>query len=73
MIASRLDPEKFRAWRKKLGWKREETASKLGISLSTVRNYEKGCRTDRDDVIIPLLVAWACAAIDAGLKPLGEE
>ena len=39
-------------------------ASRLGIGASTYYQYEDG------RVKIPVPVAYACAAIDAGLEPL---
>jgi DNA-binding XRE family transcriptional regulator len=42
MIISREQCRAARAW---LDWKQEELASAAGVSLSTVRDFEKGRRT----------------------------
>lgn len=71
MTPSNMTNAQFREWRRSLGWKREEVALKLGISLATVGNYERGERCDRNDLKIPVLVALACSALKSGLEPLG--
>ena len=39
-----LTPEQCRAARAWLDWKQEDLAAKAGVSLSTVRDFEKGRR-----------------------------
>lgn len=68
MTPSSMTPEEFKAWRKKLGWKREETAARLGLSLASVSFYENGERPDSlKNVYIPLVVSWACMALAKNL------
>ena len=75
MIPSNLTGARFKAWRTKLGWSQTHAAKILGTGVASVRNYEKERRSDTNyKVKIPLLIAWACSAINAGLNPLsGDE
>lgn len=63
-ITSSLTPERLKAWRLSHGWKQAMAAKKLGVGASTYYQYEEG-RTP-----IPIPLAYACSAIDAGLEPL---
>jgi len=74
-----MTPEQFRAWRAALSLTQRQAAAKLGVSVSMLKNYESGFLRRRDattgelvEVEIPLTVALACAAISAGLKPIGD-
>lgn len=55
-----MTPEQSRAARGWLDWGQAELASAAGISLSTVRDYEKGRRTP-----IPTTLAAMKAALEA--------
>jgi len=45
----------------------------LGLYVATIVNYERGHRMDSpNEVKIPRHIALACAAIEAGLKPVGK-
>ncbi len=60
------------AFRKSKNWNLEKAANEIGISTASLRIYEKGERKDRDKpVVIPKPIAWACAAINAGIKLMG--
>jgi transcriptional regulator with XRE-family HTH domain len=79
MIAGLMSPEQFRAWRAGLGLTQLQAAAKLGLSVSMLKNYESGFLRRRDahtgeliEVEIPRAIALACAAIAAGLKPIGD-
>ena len=66
----------FRAWKKRMGYTQREVSVVLDLSVSGVRYYEAGDRRDRKgeeskNVEIPLVVLFACAAVEAGLKPVG--
>ena len=64
-----MTPEHFKAWRDQMGFTQQEAATALGFSRPTIENYERGVR--RDDgkpVEIPLTVAYACAALVAGIE-----
>lgn len=68
-----MTPAEFRVWRTGMGFSQTAAAAALGISKSSVELYELGHRKDDGrPVIIPRTVALACAAIAAGLAPLGE-
>lgn len=68
MTPSLMKPDEFRDWRRRMGWKREEVALRLGLSLASVSFYENGERPDiLKGVAIPLVVAWACCALEKGL------
>jgi len=68
-----MTPEQFKSWRDEMGFTQAEAAEALGVSKGTVRNYEIGARReDGRAVVIPKTVALACAAVSAGLRPVGE-
>lgn len=72
MIPSKATSTQITDWRKRMTWKRAWAAQRLGLSLSTYTNYERGSRSDKGEVSIPLVVALACSALENKLKPLGE-
>lgn len=73
MTPSSLTPQSFITWRKGLGMSEAAVAKRLGISLSSVYNYEKGQRLE-GAVKIPLLVCLGMSAIKNNLQPYnGEE
>jgi len=68
-----MNNEQFKAWRKKMNLTQQQAADALGLSIQALGNYERGTRyEDGRAVIIPRTVALACAAVEAGLKPVGE-
>lgn len=58
--------EDFKAWRKRVGKTQQQAADAIGITKRSVQLYEA------DDQPVPRTVALACAAIEAGLEPIGE-
>ena len=58
--------EDFKNWRKKMGLTQQQAADVLGLSKATIENYDKG-----RPVVIPRVVALACAAIEHKLEPFG--
>lgn len=60
------------AWRRRMGWGRKLAAGALDLGLSTLQNYERGSRSDGKSVEVPVMLAYACVAIEAGLKPIGR-
>lgn len=54
-------------WRQRLGLTQAQAAHKLGRSRKSIQEYE----AHRSPV--PLVVAWAAAAIEAGLEPISES
>ena len=73
MTPSILTPQQFIVWRKGLGMSQSAAAKRLGISLSSVYNYELGKRADEGDVKIPLLVCLGMSAVLNGLQPYNGE
>jgi len=68
-----MNNEQFKAWRKKMNLTQQQAADRLGLYRMTIVNYERGTRLENgNEVTIPRTVALACAAIEAGLKPVGE-
>ncbi len=64
--------EDFKNWRKKMGLTQQQAADVLGLSKATIENYDKGVRReDGRPVVIPRVVALACAAIEHKLEPFG--
>lgn len=64
-----MTPEQFLAWREMMGLTRSEAAKRLGLSYSTLENYEKGHRKGEDTpVVIPDSIALACAALALGVE-----
>jgi len=69
-----MTKEQFKAWRKKMGFTQQQAADALGLYRLTIINYERGTRPENNlEVKIPRSIALACAAVQAGLKPVGED
>lgn len=65
-----MTADDFKAWREHMGLSQVKAAEALGISKSSVENYERGARPeDGRPVVIPRTVALACAALAFGLPP----
>lgn len=64
-----ITPEQSRAARGWLDWSQEELARRANVSLSTVRDFEKG----RRDPICNNLLAIERALKEGGVDFLGEE
>lgn len=63
----RMTPTQLKAWRKHLGYSQQAAAYLLGISVSSVKIYERGKRWDGRSAEIPLTVELACAALALGI------
>ena len=61
-----MTPERFRAWRKRLGLKQKEAADHLGLKKRMIQYYERGHR-DGHAVVIPKTVRLACYALASGV------
>ena len=64
-----LSPEQSRAARGWLDWSQEDLAKRANVSLSTVRDFEKGRRVP----ITNNLDAMKRALIDGGVAPMWAE
>jgi transcriptional regulator with XRE-family HTH domain len=70
MISSDLTGKALRDWRKALNWSQSFAAERLGVCIASYRSYESQKRSDKESPVeVPMLVSWACAAIQAGLNP----
>lgn len=61
-----MTPDEFKNWRKSVKLKQQDVADALGTTIRAVQMWEAGDRP------ISRTVALACAAISAGLKPIGD-
>ncbi len=61
-----MTPDEFKAWRKALSLTQQQAGEAIGITKRSVQLYEAG------DQPVTRTVALACAALAAGLKPIGE-
>lgn len=69
-----MTPLQFKDWRNKMGFSQATAALALGLSRSSVENYEAGARReDNRPVVIPRTVALACAALFHRLPAWGEH
>ena len=70
--AQSMTPEDLRAWQAHMGYTYDTAAQALGVSRSTYAEWVAGrSRTTGRSITISRLVALACAALEAGLRPLG--
>ncbi|CAO3447879.1 hypothetical protein [Azospirillum argentinense] len=61
-----MTPDDFKQWRASLKLTQQEAADAIGITKRSVQLYEAGTQP------VSRTIALACAAISAGLKPIGE-
>jgi DNA-binding transcriptional regulator YiaG len=66
-MALTMDPAFFTAWRKRMKLTQQELATKLIIDISTVKKWEAGRRR------LPSYIGLLMAAIEANLKPVGQN
>lgn len=59
-----MPAQSLQAWQDALGYTQQRAADALGVSLATYKRYLVG--------ELPQLVALACAALQAGLQPVGK-
>lgn len=60
-------PDDVRAWRDRLGLTQQQAAVRIGSSRDRVMKFET------EGAPVPLTTALAMAAVEAGLKPLGNR
>lgn len=69
-----MTPADFQAWRQGMGYSQRAAAEALGVSLPTLQAWERGTAfATGKPVVIDKRTALACAAIAAGLLPLGDH
>ncbi|MFJ5375163.1 hypothetical protein ACIPTP_21810 [Pectobacterium versatile] len=67
-----MTPEELQAWQERMGLTPKAAAEQLGVSLATYYGYLSGKnRNTGKPVAIDRQTALACAALEAGLMPIG--
>ena len=70
----RMTPTDLRAWQQKMGITGLEAAALLGVSYAAYKDWRRGIsRTTGKPIEAGRAVALACAALAAGLRPIGEN
>jgi DNA-binding XRE family transcriptional regulator len=59
--------EEIKLWRKRLGMTQQQAGDAIGVTKRSIQLFEAG------DQPVSRTIALACAAVEAGLKPIGEE
>jgi transcriptional regulator with XRE-family HTH domain len=69
-----MTADEFRNWRLGLGWTQPEAANHLGISVSSLADYERGIKrgTDRP-APVPRAVALACCYLTRYYHEINAE
>lgn len=68
-----MTPDDLRAWQERMEISALEASRRLGVAYGTYRDWIAGAsRTTGKAVRITRVVALACAALEAGLAPVGE-
>jgi predicted transcriptional regulator len=62
-----MTPHQFKAWRKAMGLRQKEAATRLGLKKRVIQYYEGGAR-DGKKVTVPKAVELACYALAAGVE-----
>ena len=69
----RMTPTDLRAWQQKMGITGLEAAALLGVSYAAYKDWRRGIsRTTGKPIEAGRAVALACAALEAGLRPIGD-
>ena len=69
----RMKSSDLRAWQVRMGITGLEAASLLGVSYAAYKDWRRGIsRTTGKPIEAGRAVALACAALEAGLRPIGD-
>ena len=69
-----MTPEELRSWQARMGWSALQASKRLGVSYATYRDWAAGfSRNSGSPIKMPPLLPLACAALEAGLQPVGER
>ncbi len=69
-----MTPADLKAWRKRMGYTQQEAAAALGMSAAGYQQLESGRNKGTGKQFAPdKRTALACAAIEAGLPPVGTD
>jgi predicted transcriptional regulator len=61
-----MTPSEFKSWRKAMGLRQKEAATRHGLKKRVIQYYERGHRDGRK-VAVPKTVELACFALAAGV------
>ena len=68
-----MTPADLRAWQARMKITGLDAASKLGVSYAAYKDWRRGIsRTTGKPIEAGRAVALACAALEAGLRPIGD-
>ena len=68
-----MTPTDLRAWQARMKITGLDAASKLGVSYAAYKDWRRGIsRTTGKPIEAGRAVALACAALEAGLRPIGD-
>ena len=68
-----MTPAQFNAWLAEMGLSERRAAELLGVARSSVQDWRRGVnRTTGEPMKLPAMLGLACAAIRAGLAPVGD-
>ncbi len=68
-----MTPSELRTWQQKMGITGLEAAARLGVSYAAYKDWRRGIsRTTGKPIEAGRAVALACAALEAGLRPIGD-
>lgn len=69
-----MTPADLRAWQARMGISAREAARRLGVAAGTYQDWVTGTsRTTKKPIALPPLLPLACAALEAGLQPVGHQ
>ena len=69
-----ITPDDLRSWQAAMGLTAPKAAAALGVSYATYRDWLAGVsRTTGRAIVMPPLLGLACAALAAGVPPIGEN
>ena len=67
-----MTPQDLRAWQARMGYTYDTAANALGVSRAAYANWVSGRHPITGKPTAPSrLVSLACAALEAGIEPLG--
>lgn len=68
-----MTPSDLRAWQERMGITGLAAAELLGVSYAAYKDWRRGIsRTTGKPIEAGRAVALACAALEAGLRPIGD-
>lgn len=69
-----MTPADLRSWQERMGISGREAARRLGVAVGTYQDWITGSsRTTKKPIKLPPLLGLACAALEAGLQPVGDQ